>query len=137
MSRSDREPPSPHSGDLPDGAYWSAHPPPGYEHDDSADYTVEGETIRFMWDYGVTVPLWVIGSGLVPDDKEWLRRALGLRYPLVRDLRAWGAAMDHLDANPPLRTGEAYAELDRQARALVERVQAEVGERFTVTYHPW
>ena len=136
MSRPDHEPLSPYFGDYPDGAYWSAHPPPGYVHDDSPDYTVEGDTIRFMWDYGVTVPLWVTG-GLVPDDKEWLRRALGLRYPLVRDLRAWGEAMNELDADPRLRTDEAYAELDRQARALVERVQAAVGERFTVTYHPW
>lgn len=115
---------------------WSAFPPPGYVEPEEPDYTVEGDTIRFMWDYGVVVPLWVEG-GAVPDDKEWLRRALGLRYPLVRDLRAWGEAMNELDASPSSRTDAAYAEMDRQALALVERVRAEVGERFTVSYKAW
>ena len=116
---------------------WSAFPPPGYVEPEEPDYTVEGDTVRFMWDYGVVVPLWVSGSGLVPDDKEWLRRALGLRYPLVSDLRAWGEAMEELDANPGMRTEEAYAELDRRARLLVERVREALGPAFTVTYVPW
>lgn len=115
---------------------WSAFPPPGYVEPEEPDYTVECDTIRFMWDYGVVVPLWVEG-GAVPDDKEWLRRALGLSHPLVRDLRAWGEAMNHLDANPSLRTDAAYAEMDRQALVLVERLRTVVGERFTVTYKSW
>lgn len=140
MSGPEHEPPSPTFGD-PDGWHWSAHPPEGWVAPAEPDYTVDGDAIRFMWDYGVVVPLWLSGGlvpgGLVPDDPKWLRRALGLSSELVRDLTAWGNAMDHLDAHPRLRTDEAYAELDRQARLLVERLQAEVGERFTVTYQPW
>ena len=101
------------------------------------DFTVTGDRIRFMWDYGVVVPLWTEGDGLVPEEPEWLRAALGLSDPLIDDLRAWGTAMGHLDADSSLRTEQAYGDLDRQARALVVRVQQEVGPRFVVTYKPW
>lgn len=114
---------------------WVAEAPDVFESEE--DFTLESQELRFMWDYGVVVPLWVSGSGLVPDDKEWLRRALGLRYPLVSDLRAWGEAMNMLDANPGMRTDQAYAELDRRARLLVERVREALGPDFTVTYKPW
>ncbi|MEV5001704.1 hypothetical protein [Nocardioides sp. LML1-1-1.1] len=117
---------------------WFAELPEGFEGVESEeDFTLESHDLRFMWDYGVVVPLWVSGQGLVPDDKEWLRRALGLRYPLVSDLRASGEAMEMLDANPGMRTDQAYAELDRRARTLVERVREELGPDFTVTYVPW
>ena len=97
---------------------------------------VEGTQIRFMWDYGVTLPLWD-AEGLLPDDHAWLGSALGVQGGLVDDLRAWGAAMQHLDANPRLGTPKAFRDLDRQAKKLVTRLQDEVGEGLTVTYVPW
>ena len=105
--------------------------------DDELDFEVESHELRFLWDYGVLVPLWESGVGLVPDDDEWLRRALGLPQPLIEDLRAWGELMEQLDANPGMRTDQAYAELDRRARSLVERVREALGPAFTVTYVPW
>lgn len=97
---------------------------------------VEGTELRFMWDYGVTVPLWD-ASGLLPDDREWLSAALGLNGSLVDELQAWGEAMEHLDANPRLGTPKAYRDLDRQAKKLVARLQDELAGRFTVTYVSW
>lgn len=135
MKRRKPDLPPPYFGD-PNGVHWSAVRPPPTPEDDELDFTVEGDRIRFMWDYGVTIPLWVEG-GAVPHEPEWSRRALGLSTALVDDLAAWGGAMEHLDANPRLRTDEAYADLDRRARELVERLRAEVGDRFTVTYEPW
>jgi hypothetical protein len=132
-----REPLPRYFGDYPNGAYISAYPPPGYVEPDEPDYTVHGDTIKFMWDYGVVVPLWTDWDGLVPEEPEWLKEALGLSDSLIEDLSAWGNAMDHLDANPPLRTEQAYRELDGRARDLVARLQQEVGSRFTVTYKPW
>jgi hypothetical protein len=137
MSDPDREPPPKHVGDYPHGAYSSAEAPAGFVDDDALDFTVTGDVIKFMWDYGVVVPLWTDWDGLVPEERDWLRTALGLSDPLIRDLREWGTAMDHLDANPSLRTGQAYRDLDRQARELVTRLQQEVGSRFTITYQPW
>lgn len=137
MSHAGREAPPKHFGDYPNGVYWSAEPPPGHVDDDKADVTVTGDVIKFMWDYGVVVPLWTDWDGLLPEEPEWLRTALGLSDPLIDDLGKWGTAMDHLDANPPLRTKEAYRDLDQQARELVVRLQREVGSRFTITYKPW
>lgn len=130
---SDAEPPPDHSGDLPDGARPSAEPP-ARGADDELDFTVTGDVIRFMWDYGVEVPLWD-GDGLVAEEPEWLRRALGLSDPLIEDLSAWGRAMNDLDG--PGGTEQAYRDLDRQARELVPRLQQEVGSRFTIRYKPW
>ncbi len=104
--------------------------------DDAFDFEVEGDVIRFMWDYGVTVPLWT-GTGLVPDDPRWLRAALGLSDELIADLTAWGNAMNDLDADVSLRTPEAYADMDRRAQELVERVRRELGSRFGVVYRAW
>ncbi len=56
---------------------------------------------------------------------------------MIEDLTQWGEAMNHLDAKPQLRAEEAYRDLDREARELVDRLQQEVGSRFTVTYTPW
>ncbi len=97
---------------------------------------VEGTQIRFMWDYGVTVPLWD-AAGLLPDDGAWLGAALGLDAALVDDLRAWGEAMVNLDANPRLGTPKAFRDLDRQAKKLVARLQDELAGRLTVTYVSW
>jgi hypothetical protein len=90
-----------------------------------------------MWDYGVSVPLWTDGDGLLPEGPDWLRRALGLSDSLIDDLSEWGNAMEHLDASPPLRTEHAYRDLDQRARDLVARLQQELGSRFTVKYEPW
>ncbi len=99
-------------------------------------YTINGDTIRFMWDYGVEVPLWS-EDRLLPEEPEWLRTVLGLSDLLVRDLSEWGRAMEALDANPRLRTERAYSELDQRARELVARLQRELGSRFSVKYQPW
>jgi hypothetical protein len=105
--------------------------------DDALDVTVSGDVITFMWDYGVVIPLWTDWDGLLPAEPEWLRTALGLSDSLIHDLSTWGTAMGHLDADPPLRTAQAYRHLDQQARELVVRLRQEVGSRFTVTYKPW
>ncbi|MDN4173125.1 hypothetical protein QWY28_09245 [Nocardioides sp. SOB77] len=135
MAGRDEESLSPVLGD-PSGPHWSAHPPEAWSPDDGEpDHTVHGDELRFFWDYGVQVPLWD-DHGLLDDDPAWLREALGLGDALVADLAAWGERMGHLDAHPEMRTEEAYAGLDRQARALVERLRAELDARFTVTYEP-
>jgi hypothetical protein len=136
VNDSRKGPPPRHFGDHPDGAYWSADPPGPHDLPDDDDATVHGDTIRFMWDYGVMVPLWD-GRGLLPSDPAWLRAQLGLSASLIDDLMAWGSAMGHLDGHPPLRTAEAFDDLDRRARGLAVRLQAEVGSRFTVRYEPW
>lgn len=138
MSDVDRDPPPKYFGDYPDGAYWSAERrgPTDESEVDVEDFTIEGRVIRFMWDYGVRVPLWD-GGGLLPEEPEWLRSALGLSDALSRDLREWGNDMETLDANPPLRTEQAYRDLDLRARGLVERLQHEVGSRFTIEYKSW
>jgi len=87
-----------------------------------------------MWDYGVVVPLW--NDGLVPEEPEWLRRALGLSDELIQDLTAWGEAMCALDGDRR-PTELASRELDQRARRLVERLAQEVGPRIRVVYFPW
>lgn len=129
-----REPPPRHFGDFPHGAYWSVDPPEGYEGDETLDFTVSGDVIEFAWDYGVVVPLWD-GDGLVPDEPEWLERALGLSERLIADLSAWGNEMNDLDATRGTR--RAYDRMDTRARALVDRLRAELGDRFRVVYRRW
>ena len=89
-----------------------------------------------MWDYGVRIPLWDT-EGLLPDESEWLREALGLSDSLIDDLTRWGRDMDGLDAAPNRRTTDAYEALDARARDLVQRLQPEFGSRFSVKYKPW
>lgn len=125
-----------HFGDYPDGAYWSAERLPKAAEDEPADHTVSGVEIRFMWDFGVRVPLWD-DDGLLPEDPAWLRTALGLSDPLIDDLTRWGTDMDALDAAPSRRTTEAYDALDVRARELAERLRQELGPRLSVTYKPW
>src|SRR5690606_28490687 len=88
MPDNDGGPPPKHFGDCPNGSYWTAEGPTGSAEDDALDFTVEGNSIKFMWDYGVVVPLWD-GNGLVPQEPKWLHNALGLSDALIRDLRDW------------------------------------------------
>lgn len=106
------------------------------DEDAPPDHTVSGTTIRFMWDYGVRVPLWD-ATGLLPGDPDWLRQTLGLSDPLIRDLTAWGHEMDALDAAPSRRTEAAYDALDARARVLVPRLEQEIGSRFSIDYVRW
>lgn len=133
MPSSEDEPLSRYFGDYPNGSYWSAEPREVRDEDAPPDHTVSGTTIRFMWDYGVRVPLWD-ATGLLPDDPDWLRQTLGLSHPLIRDLTAWGHEMDSLDAPPSRRTQATYDALDLRARVLVRRLQEEIDSRFTIEY---
>ena len=115
-------------GDYPHGAYWSAE---RRDQDDEGpeDYTVDGQVIRLMWDYGVRVPLWD-AAGLLPEEPEWLRVALGLSDGLINDLNDWGHDMNWLDG-AQVRSRQ-YDALDLRARELADRLQRELGSRFTV-----
>lgn len=118
---------------------WFAYPPgPDEPRDDDETPSVTGPEIRFMWDYGVGVPLWADG-GLLPEDPDWLREALGLSAELVAELTAWGNAMEELDSRPSLGADQqgAYRELDSRAAALVEELRAQLAGRYTVRYVPW
>ena len=134
-SSEDASPPM-YFGDHPDGAYWSAERPAATDADEPVDHTVIGSEIRFMWDYGVRIPLWD-AEGLLPEESEWLREALGLSDPLIEDLTRWGSDMGALDAAPSRRTTDAYKALDARARELVHRLRQEFGSRFSVKYQPW
>jgi len=125
------DPPPPYLGDHPNGVHWSAVRPDASVDDDAEadDFSVEGTTLRVMWDEGAG-PLWG-EEGLLPDDPAWLRLALGLSGVLVADLLAW---MRDMDAARERR--QSQAPLDHRAVRLTERLQAEVGSRFRVTFHP-
>jgi hypothetical protein len=116
--------------------YWSAEGQAATDEDVPADHAVSGPLIRFMWDYGVRIPLWD-AEGLLPEESEWLREVLGLSDPLIEDLTRWGCDMEALDAAPSRKTTHAYDELDVRARDLVKRLQQELGSRFSVRYQPW
>ena len=93
------------------------------------DYSVHGPGLRIMWDEGAG-PLWSTGDGLLPDDPEWLTRALGLSEALIIDLLDWQRDMDTANTyrqSPP--------QLDERAEQLADRLRAEVGSRFKVWYH--
>ena len=131
MSAPDRDPPPWHFGDPAGGMYWTAE----RHHDQDEqpdDYTVTGD-LKFDWDFGVTVPLWD-DEGLLPDDPEWLRRALGLSDELIRDMDRWGRDCLRLDLGElPQDMPET---MESRALALVERLRQELAGRFTVTYLP-
>ncbi len=136
----DRDVPPPYLGDYPDGAYWSALPAESSD-ETPEDHEVSGDVIRFMWDYGVTVPLWD-REGLLPHEPDWLRSALGLSEELVRALTAWGNDMNDADGTPwkrrsPEEWHQAYRDLDARARDLVEWLRRELDPRYRVTYKPW
>lgn len=76
-------------GDYPHGAYWSAERRDASDNEEPESYEISGTVIRFMPEDTVTVPLWD-GNGLLPEEPEWLNRALGLNRGLVEDVAAWG-----------------------------------------------
>lgn len=130
----DREPPPMHFGDFPHGAYWSADRRE-LPDDKAAEYAVSGSLIRFMWDYGVTVPLWD-AQGLLPEEPEELKAALGLSDSLIADLTRWGHDMNALDSAPRASKSQ-YEALDVRARTLADRLQRELGPQFTIEYRAW
>lgn len=123
---------------APSGLHWAAHAPDGHpsEQTDVLDRGVSGKVIRFMWDYGVLVPLWD-QEGLLPEEREWLRRVLLVSEELITDMTAWGDYMNRLDGEPSLRTDESWAEMNRRGQALAERLQAELGSNYIVQYKAW
>lgn len=82
----------------------------------------------------VRVPLWDEG-GLLPEEPEWLNRALGLSPGLVADLAAWG---DEWNAPRTGFTNEQHFEHDQrlatEALALIERLRGELPEGYTVAH---
>lgn len=130
-------------GDYPDGPYFAAESPPGTdkakpagEDSHGLDIAIAGDVISMTWDYGIQVPLWD-EEGALPEDPRWLREVLQLSDSLIEDLTRWGNDMLGLDANPGLRTEEAYEAIDLRAQALAQRLQQEVGSRYTIKYNPW
>jgi len=134
MSSMDEDRPAPYHGEHPDDAPWSLVAPEGSELSLEGEFTVEGSELRVMWDEGAG-PLWA-SDGLLPDDPEWLRRALGLRDSLVADLVAWAIDMNAPHASTRVADRRARRRQLRQTGRLVaDRVQAEVGPRFRVRFH--
>ena len=131
----DQERPPPYFGDYPHGAYWSAVTREGTNvSDEDEDYTVAGSHLGIMWDEEAG-PLWA-SDGLLPDDPEWLRRALGLSDSLVADLLTWLSDMTALHRGLPVAArGDRMRRLDQRGRELAERLQTEVGNRYSVWYH--
>lgn len=87
-----------------------------------------------MWDEGAG-PLWG-DEGLLPDDPEWLRRALDLSDSLIADLLTWLSDMTALHLGSPVADWRKRARaLDERGRQLADRVQREVGTRYRVRYH--
>lgn len=128
METGDPERPPLHFGDYPRGAFWSSVGPESPE-DNENDYAIEGADLRIMWDEGAG-PLWTTEDGLLPDDPEWMKRALGLSDSLVADLLTWLHDMDDAQQHhPPTR------HLDETAELLADRLRAEVEPRFKVRYH--
>lgn len=136
----EREAPSPYIGDFRDGAHVPASSAEASD-ETPEDYTVSGDVIRFMWDYGVIVPLWD-GEGLLSEEPAWLRTALGLSEGLIQALTAWGQDMDHADniawkQKTRDEWEQAYRGLDARALDLVESLRRELEPRYEVTYRPW
>ena len=121
--------------------YWSTHDSETLP-EEAADHIVSGTEIRFIWDYGVTVPLWD-AEGLLPDDSAWLQEALGLSDELVMALTAWGSEMCRVDDQPwerelsPQQWEIAYGALNDRAKDLVVRLRRELTSPFAVRYKPW
>ncbi|MFC5494941.1 hypothetical protein [Nocardioides caricicola] len=133
----DREAPPIYFGDHPHGSYWSAEVGGGSD-DEPESCEVSGTVITFMPEDTVTVPLWS-DEGLLPEEPEWLNRALGLSRGLVEDIAAWGRDWNADRMGETLiaaQREERRIRLDAEARLLVARLQREVPERFTVVYRP-
>lgn len=124
--------PPPYFGDYPDGVYWLAFRPDSSVDADAEskeDFTVEGTRLRIMWDEDAG-PVWG-DEGLLPNDPRWLRQALGLGDPLITDLLEWVRDMD-----ATRERGQSQALLNPRALKLADRLQAEVGSRVRVRFHP-
>src|SRR4051812_47575308 len=80
-------------------------------------YSVDGPGLRIMWDEGAG-PLWSTEDGLLPDDPEWLDRALGLSDALIADLLGWLH-----DKDTAHRHHQSPPQLDERAEQLAERLQ--------------
>lgn len=131
----DPERPPPYFGDYPHGAYWSALVPQGEEGPEEEDYTPlpEGSELRVMWDE-TAGPLWS-DEGMLPNEPEWFRRALGLSEPLIADLRLWLNDMTTFQFGPVAQDRRVRQEqLDQRGRELAHRLKAEVGSRYRVRY---
>jgi hypothetical protein len=135
MAINDDGPVPPLLGRKSDG-HWSVETSSGIQQEQTADYSVSGPVIRLMWDYGVELPLWD-ADGLLPEEADWLRQALGLSDRLIDDLRAWGLEMERLDAEPRQRTEDAHEVMKLRGQELALRLQQEVGSRFRINYRPW
>jgi hypothetical protein len=138
MGHDELERPKPYFGDYPSGAYWSAISPEGSEElvvDDVEHYSYEGTGLRIMWDEAAG-PLWG-DEGLLGEDAQWMRRALGLSDALIDDLLTWKRDMTTLHyGRPPVHDWpEQKRRLDDRGGALAVRLNAEVGEKFRVWYH--
>ena len=138
MGHDEPERPEPYFGDYPYGAYWSAIRPEGSEElvvDDVEHYSYEGTGLRIMWDEDAG-PLWG-DEGLLGEDAQWMRRALGLSDALIDDLLTWKRDMTTLHyGRPPVHDWpEQKRRLDDRGGALAVRLNAEVGEKFRVWYH--
>jgi len=127
------DPPPPYLGNYPAGPYWSAVAP-GDEADLAEDYAVEGSDLEIMWDEGGG-PLWGI-EGLLPDEPEWLQRALGISEALIADLLAWRNDMNVFNSTAQADWLAGQKAMDLRASELVDRLQAEVGTSFHVRYRP-
>jgi len=95
----------------------------------SYSWNVEGTRLRIMWDEGAG-PLWG-EEGLLPDDPDWLREALGVSDALIADLLAWVRDMDEARDR-----GQSQALLNPRALQLADRLQTEVGSRFRIRFRP-
>lgn len=141
MHDPDMGPPPHYFGDR-DGPHWSAvpacSPATSTEAEGEADdFRVHGDVVTFMWDEGVTVPLWD-DEGLLPDEPEWLRRALGASDELVSAITAWGEDMRETVSATMSKEDFHLArrELDVRARALVESLRREIRAPLRVAYRP-
>lgn len=130
--------PKPYLGDYPHGPYWSAIRPEGAEAGVVADEegcSYEGTGLRIMWDEDAG-PLWG-DEGLLGEDAQWIKRALGLSDTLIDDLLTWKQDMTALHfGRPPVDDWrEQKRRLDDLGDALAVRLKAEVGEQFRVWHH--
>lgn len=137
MGEGEARRPEPYFGDYPDGAYWSAVRPEGNKDkvvSDEEYFSYEGSSLRIMWDEDAG-PLWGDG-GVLSEDAEWMRRALGLSDALIDDLLAWKRDMTALHLGPTVDDWRGQGRrLDGRGRALAERLKDEAGPRFRVWYH--
>lgn len=114
---------------APEGAGgWYAFMPDGSripEVDDPWQPPPDGSVIRLMGEHSVPVPLWD-QDGLMFGDPPDLVRELGVSEALARDLQDW-ADRWHTESRQPRH--------DADAEVLLDRLRAELGQRWTFVYH--